>query len=93
MENQMPKQIIISENVLFQNIGSECVLLNMETEQYFGLDELAAVYWQYFVEDGDIQNAFNKVLNEYEVEEEVLRKDLLFFLKNLQEQELVTLIS
>lgn len=90
MENQLPARVIISENVLFQNIGTECVLLNMETEQYFGLDELAARYWQIFAENSDTKKACEIIQAEYQVDEATLVKDLLIFLEKLGNENLVT---
>jgi hypothetical protein len=88
-EKELPASVIISDNVLFQNIGTECVLLNMETEQYFGLDELAARYWQIFSENGDIKEACETIKAEYQVDEATLINDLLLFLEKLRNEKLV----
>ena len=86
-----PCKIKISDNVLFQQIGAECVLLDMESEQYFGLDEVAGRFWQIFAEDGDTEKALAQLEAEYEVDETTLRQDLLVFLEKLEKEKLITI--
>jgi hypothetical protein len=93
MTNQLPKNIQISENVLFQQISGECVLLNMESEQYFGLDEVGARIWELLSEDGDTEKAIQKLLAEYEIDEVTLRKDVSNLLEELEGEQLIHYIT
>jgi len=86
----IPVKVNISNDVLFQNMGEEYVLLNMKTEKYFGLDAVAARFWQLFAENASTENALLQVQSEFEVEEETVKRDLLAFLQKLLAEELVT---
>lgn len=92
-DTTLPISVNISTSVLFQNMGNEYVLLNMETELYFGLDEVAARFWQLFSDGSDISSAVDKVLTEYEVDRETLEKDLVVLLEMLESNQLLTMLK
>lgn len=87
----LPAKVYISNDVLFQNMGDEYVLLNMKTEKYFGLDEVAARFWQLFEAGSSTEHAINQVKAEFDVDEETVIKDLKVFLEKLLAEELVTI--
>ena len=87
----LPGKVKISDNVLFQQIGAECVLLDMESEQYFGLDDVAGRFWQILSEDSDTEKALTQLQAEYEVDEATLRQDLLTFINKLEKEKLITI--
>lgn len=86
----LPKTVKVSDSVLFQQINNECVLLNMESEQYFGLDDVGARIWQILSEDGDTEKALTQLQSEYEVDGEILRQDLATLLTELESEKLIT---
>lgn len=86
----LPKTVKISESVLFQQINNECVLLNMESEQYFGLDDIGARIWEILSEDGNTEKALTQLQAEYEVDGEILRQDLANLLSELESEKLIT---
>lgn len=91
MSNQsLPKTVKVSDNVLFQQINNECVLLNMESEQYFGLDDVGARIWEILSEDGDTEKAIAKLQTEYDTDAETLRKDLSTLLTELESEKLIS---
>jgi len=90
-EPALPAGITISNNVLFQNLGDEYVLLNTQTELYFGLDSVAARFWQLFSEGLSVPAAVDKVMAEYDVDKETLENDLNTLLQTLETNELITL--
>jgi hypothetical protein len=63
-------------DVLFQRLGDETVLLNLRTEQYYGLDAVGSRIWQLLEKDGSAEQAIARMLVEYEVDESVLREDV-----------------
>ncbi|MGZ3872330.1 MAG: PqqD family protein [Mucilaginibacter sp.] len=87
----LPTQIKISNDVLFQVIDNEYVLLQTLTQRYFGLDEVAARFWQLFSDGVDIRPAVDKVLAEYEIDRETVEKDLGGLLQRLEKDQLITL--
>lgn len=91
--NSLPKKVKISDEVLFQEIEGECVLLNLSNEQYFGLDEVGTRFWHLLSEDEKIENALSNLQKEYNVDEKVLRNDLSNLIKQMQEQGLVSVVD
>ena len=58
-------------------------MLNLETEQYFGLDETGTRMWQLLVGSPSIDAAYRELLVEFDVEPELLRSNLMELLSRL----------
>ena len=82
-------KVIFAETVFAQEVDGEMVLLDMESENYFGLDEVGTSIWQAMQENETLQEVFEALLEQYEVEEEMLENDLLVFVGKLVESGLV----
>ncbi len=78
--------------VLVRILDRESVLLNLETERYFGLDETATRMWQLVTASVDIEAAYQELLAEYDVEPEVLRNHLTDLLGQLVENGLLQVL-
>jgi len=61
----------------------------MDSENYFGLDEVGTAIWQAMQEKESLKEVFEVLLGQYEVEEDVLKKDLVTFVEKLVESGLV----
>jgi hypothetical protein len=83
--------ITLSPEVISQEVSGETVLLDLESENYFGLDEVGTRIWQLIKETGDLQAIYNTLLEEYEVEEERLQTDLEALLDEIAVLGLITL--
>ncbi len=83
------QKITFADTVFAQEVDGEMVLLDMNSENYFGLDEVGTAIWQEMQESGDLQEVFNALLEQYDVESDVLEKDLLGFVDKLVESGLV----
>jgi GH35 family endo-1,4-beta-xylanase len=83
-------RVTVAPDVVHRTIGDETVLLNLKTEQYLGL---GTRMWAALREATSIQEAFDKLLNEYEVEAERLRDDVHEFVRQLREQGLIELVA
>ena len=83
------KTITFADTVFAQEVDGEMVLLDMESENYFGLDEVGTSIWQAMQDDADLDKVFAALLSQYEVPEDVLKSDLLHFVDKLQESGLV----
>ena len=83
----------VSQEVLSQEVSGETVLLDMQSESYFGLDEVGTRIWQLLQEKHSLQEVFDVMLEEYDVEEKQLEKDLNELLNKLIDEELVTIMS
>jgi Coenzyme PQQ synthesis protein D (PqqD) len=83
-------KVSIPSHVLVRLMDKEAVLLNLETEIYFGLDETGTRMWQLTTTAPDIATAYEQLLGEYDVEAESLRQHLAELLTELTEKGLLT---
>jgi ornithine carbamoyltransferase len=83
------KKVIFADTVFAQEVDGEMVLLDMNSENYFGLDEVGTSIWQAMQEKESLKEVLEVLLEQYEVEEDVLKKDLVTFVEKLEESGLV----
>ena len=81
--------ITLSPQVIFQELDKEAILLDLNGEAYYGLDEVGMRLWQLLAENGDFDAAVAQMLTEFEVEEEVLRRELRELLEDMAQSDLV----
>ena len=79
-------------HVLVRFLDQESVLLNLETEQYFGLDETGTRMWQLVTVSPNIDAAYEELLAEFDVEPELLRSNLTELLGQLVENGLLQVL-
>jgi len=80
------------ESVLFRDLNGEAVLLNLDSETYFGLDEVGTRMWQVLTSQPTIQAALDDLCAEFEVDPEQLRRDLEELLDQLVAHRLIEVI-
>ena len=91
MDISFDSRVVVPDDVLERGIGNESILLNLNNENYYGLDEAGRHFWETLEASASIQEAFDKLLAEYDVEEGTLRTDLIEFIGALVEQGLIEL--
>ena len=82
-------QISIPDGVMVRELEGESVLLNINSESYFGLDDIGTRMWSALTDADSIETAYHTLLAEYEVEPEQLRTDLCGFIDKLLEAGLI----
>jgi hypothetical protein len=80
----------ISKDVLFRVLDDEAVILHLASGVYFGLDSVGTRMWQLLSEHGSKDKVIEALLDEYEVEEGQLRRDLDELIRQLIDKGLVT---
>ncbi len=83
------QKVKFADTVFAQEVDGEMVLLDMNSENYFGLDAVGTDIWQAMQEEEKLEKVLETLLEQYDVEEEVLKKDLFAFVQKLQESGLV----
>ena len=83
MRPDFARKATVPEGVLFRQLGEESILLNLNSETYFGLDEVGTRIWDLVTSGLTIQEAYEVLLNEYEVPPETLSKDIAALLEEL----------
>jgi Coenzyme PQQ synthesis protein D (PqqD) len=85
-------RVIVPSHVLIRVLDKESVLLNIETERYFGLDETGTRMWQLVTAAPKIEVAYQQLLDEYDVQPELLRENLTDLLGRLVENGLLQVV-
>ena len=70
-------------HVLVRFLDKESVLLNLETERYYGLDETGTRMWQVLTAAPTIEAAYQELQSEYDVDGELLREHMTDLLSGL----------
>jgi hypothetical protein len=76
-------------HVSFTLVEEDAILLNTQTNKYYALDEVGARLWGLLNEGKRLKEAYQILLDEYEVEPARLEKDLLELIDHLMENGLV----
>lgn len=92
MNISFEQRISLPQDVLISNIQNEAVILNLASERYFGLNEVGTRFLTLLTANS-IQRAYEVLLTEYDVDPEVLRRDLSELLTQLLEQGLVEVVT
>lgn len=85
-------RVVVPPHVLVRHLDGESVLLNLETERYFGLDATGTRMWELATSLPNIDSAFGKLLDEFEAEPELLRSHLAELLSQLIENGLLDVL-
>lgn len=85
------QNITLSPEVISQEVSGETVLLDLDSENYFGLDEVGTRIWQLIKETNDLAAIYQTLLTEYDVSEERLQQDLDTLLSEITKLGLATL--
>ncbi|MBK9316707.1 MAG: PqqD family protein [Acidobacteria bacterium] len=89
MNIDFTSRVIQSPETLINVIEGESVLLNLNNESYYGLDEVGTRMWELLTTSESIQAAYDQLLDEYEVEAETLRRDMQNLISKLFDQGLL----
>jgi len=81
----------VPDEVLISNLQEESVILNLNSERYFGLDDVGTRMLSVLAESNTIEAAYERLLTEYDVDPQLLRNDLTSLIENLLEQGLVAI--
>ena len=91
MSTSFTQRLLVPDNVLFRELEGESVILDLDSEQYFGLDEVGTRMWRLITEAASIGAAFDELVAEYDVEAEVLGKDLSELIDTLLDKGLLSI--
>jgi len=76
-------RIATPSHVLTRRLDDELVLLNLDSECYFGLDEISTSIWEVLSSAPSIDAGIEALLGTYDVEPDRLRADIEVFLSEL----------
>ena len=75
-------RVQIPDEVLISKLQEESVILNLDSERYFGLDDVGTRILSVLTTSDSIEAAYQKLVNEYDIDGPALRQDLLEIVEN-----------
>jgi hypothetical protein len=82
-------RVKVPDDVLISGLQDESVLLNLDSERYYGLDDVGTRMFSVLTTSDSVQSAWERLQREYDVDHEVLRQDLISLVNTLLEQGLI----
>jgi len=85
-EISLASRVKINEEVLFQELQGEAVLLNLKSGVYLGLDSVGTRIWNLLQQHRVLQEVRDAMLQEYEVSADQCERDLLRLVGEMEQQ-------
>ena len=89
MQISFSDRVRLPEEVLISRLQEESVILNLDSERYFGLDDVGTRILSVLTAADSIEAAYTSLLDEYDVDGQVLRQDLVALIENLLQQGII----
>lgn len=87
------RRVRVAPSVLSREVHGEAVLLQLDSGEYFGLDEVATRIWQLISEHGDLQAVEAAMCDEYLVEPDAASRDLQALVGQLLDKQLLEVVA
>lgn len=85
----LASKVTPSDDVLVQEVGGESVLLDLDSERYFGLDPVGTRIWALLADHDSLQPIADAIHAEFDADPERIQQDLLALVGELAEAGLV----
>jgi hypothetical protein len=82
-------RVTVPDDVLISHLQEESVILNLDSERYYGLDDVGTRFLSVLTTSDSIETAYDRLRDEYDVDPQVLRTDLLALIEKLIDQGLL----
>ena len=82
-------RVVVPDGVLISHLQEESVILNLESERYFGLDDVGTRFLSALTSSESIEAAYETLRQEYDVDPHALRNDLRELVEKLVDQGLL----
>ena len=76
--------LLAPEHVLFRELDGEAVVLNLQNEMYYGLDDVGTRMWMLLSTSDSVGTAMDTLLEEFDVSPETLEQDLAKMITELK---------
>lgn len=85
----MTSKVAVAPGTLINEVGGESVILSVRNLSCCSLDEIGTRVWSVLAAADSIQDAYEQLLNEYDVDGTRLQTDLMNLITTLLEHQLV----
>lgn len=82
-------RVKIPDDVLISKLQEESVILNLDSERYYGLDDVGTRFLSVLTTSESIEAAYETLVKEYDVDGELLRNDLAELVEKLAAQGII----
>jgi len=89
MQISFSDRVRVPDGVLVSRLQEESVILNLDSERYFGLDDVGTRVLSVLTSADSIEEAYASLLAEYDVDGPALRQDLLALVESLLQQGII----
>ena len=87
------KIIIDKDRITWRKLQDEFVLMHLDTGAYYSLNETGVIIWQGLVDERPHAAIVAEVIEQYEADEETVRRDFEGLVNDLAGQGLVELVE
>lgn len=87
----LDSRVVAARDQVSCNLSGEIVILNVESGLYFGLDLVGARVWELIQQPRSVAEIVEVLLQEYDVDEQRCRHDVLALLDEMQLRQLIEL--
>jgi hypothetical protein len=85
----MKPSLRLADNVVWREVGSEVVILDLTNSNYFGLNSVGSRVWRLIAEHRSIDEILTTLLNEFDVHAEQLQADIQELIEQLESKGLL----
>jgi hypothetical protein len=89
MQISFSDRVRVPDDVLISPLQEESVILNLDSERYYGLDNVGTRFLSVLTTANSIDAAYQSLAEEYDIDREVLRQDLVALIQNLLQQGII----
>jgi len=82
-------RVKIPDDVLISKLQEESVILNLDSERYYGLDDVGTRFLSVLTTSESIEAAYETLAKEYDVDGQLLRQDLTELVEKLAAQGII----
>ena len=81
--------IVKSSGQVSTDLGKEVIILGVDSEEYYSLEEVGARIWGLIQEPKTVRNILDTLSNDYDVEPKRCERDLLAVLQEMADEGLI----
>lgn len=80
--------MIISNQLVIREVDDKTMIINLKNGKVTVVDEIGSLFWN-ALSEGNKEAVFEKIISEYDVEQDVLESDYITFVEKMKDLEIV----
>ena len=88
----MESTVVQVADLLSTTLEGNTVLMSLEQGKYYGIDSIGSRIWEFISQPRAVADVCDRLMDEFEVAGEQLVQDVLAFLNDLQNENLVKVV-